>query len=78
MDRNELNYRKTINLDNEYKITIKEFRIWLQDTHEENYFFKKVAFMKREQNSDKNNTENYYNLAWDYNIPIIMVKYFMK
>ncbi len=78
MDKNELNYRKTINVDYEYKITVKEFRNWLHENNEENYFLKKVTFLKKEQNSEKNTTENYYNLAWEYNIPVIMAKYFMK
>lgn len=67
---NELYYRKTINTEPEFKITTKEFLKWLSDNHYTKTFFKEV---KKIYNFD---TNSLYSIAWDYSIPIIMVKYF--
>lgn len=70
MNTNEYNYRKTINLDYEYKITVKEFRKWLQkNPAAESEFWEGLKKIQ------KLSTEDLYFFAWDYNIPIIMVKY---
>ena len=71
-DHNEMEYRKTINVDFEYKITVTEFRKWLRDTNNEKEFFEKLLKIQKMEIDD------YYLFAWDYNIPIIMVKYFRK
>ncbi len=70
MDINEYYYRKTINTDDEYKITIKEFTKWLKKHPDcANELWEKLEKIQ------KLSTEDLYSIAWDYNIPIIMVKY---
>lgn len=71
MSYNEMNYRKCINVDYEFKISINVFRAWLKEHKLERTFFSDLKkFHKFE-------IDDLYYFAWDYNIPIIMVKYFI-
>lgn len=70
MNINEYNYRKTINTDRDYKITIKEFIKWIKK-----YPGCESELWERLKKIQKLSTEDLYHIAWDYTIPIIMVKY---
>jgi hypothetical protein len=70
MNTNEYNYRKTINIDYDYKITIKEFTKWLKKNPAA-----ETELWETLKKIQKLSVEDLYFIAWDYNIPIIMVKY---
>ncbi len=70
MNINEYGYRKTINVDYEYKITIKEFTKWLKKNPAA-----ETELWETLKKIQKLSVEDLYFIAWDYNIPIIMVKY---
>lgn len=70
MNTNEYNYRKTINVDYDYKITIKEFTKWLKKNPAA-----EAELWEALKKIQKLSVDDLYFIAWDYNIPIIMVKY---
>lgn len=71
MDYNTKKYMSTINTDYDYKITISEFSRWLEEHNEDEFFLKKIRSWLIEDDIDY-----LYAVAWDFTIPIIMVKWF--
>ena len=70
MNTNEYNYRKTINVDYDYKITIKQFTKWLKKNPAA-----QAELWETLEKIQKLSVEDLYFIACDYKIPIIMVKY---
>lgn len=70
MNTNEYNYKKTINVNADYRITIKEFRKWLQKNPTI-----EAELLEDLKKIQKLSLDDLYYFAWDYTIPIIMVKY---
>lgn len=70
-DYNTQMYLDTINTDSEYKITVKEFKAWLEKNNLTRQFSEDIRRWLIEDDIDF-----LYSIAWDYNIPIILVKYF--
>lgn len=70
MNINEYNYRKTINVDYDYKITIKQFTKWLKKNPAA-----QAELWETLEKIQKLSVEDLYFIALDYKIPIIMVKY---
>lgn len=68
MTRNQRQYMEEINYDIEYKITVKDFTQWLAENKKEEVFRKML----------ENKDLNVYDIALDFSIPVIMVKYFQK
>lgn len=66
INNNEITYRKQINIDKDYKISIKDFIKWLKEYGEVEGFKKELA------------AYDDYSIATDYSIPVTMVKYFRK
>lgn len=65
MMNNKERYNKEISEQNSYyKVTIKEFINWLKENNEFEWF--KIRIL---------NNENFYNIATNYSIPVIMIKY---
>jgi len=61
-------YMQEINVDPEYRISIKEFTKWLEDNDLYSTFMKML--------NDPN--EDVYDIAQDFSIPVSMVKYFLR
>lgn len=68
MTRNQRQYMEEINYDIEYKITVKDFTQWLTENKKEEVFRKML----------ENKDLDLYDIALDFSIPVIMVKYFQK
>lgn len=66
MISNEMIYRKRINTDKNYRISIKDFVKWLKEYGETEEFKKELVKYDN------------YSIAIDYSVPITMIKYFRK
>lgn len=65
MMTNKERYNKEIAEQNSYyKTTIKEFIDWLKENNEYEWFGIRIL-----------NNEDFYNIATDYSIPLVMIKY---
>lgn len=62
-------YMDAINTSEEFKTTIEEFKEWLNENRDEKGIFR----------SELREVEfNDYYVAWDFRIPVVMVKYFRR
>ncbi len=68
MTQNQKRYMEEINYSIDYRISVKDFKQWLRwNKHEE-------TFRKMLENKDL----DLYDIALDFSIPVIMVKFFQK
>ncbi len=65
---NRQRYEQDINHNEDYRISIKAFREWLQAENMTEVFHKKL----------RDKEETLYDIALDFSIPVAMVKYFKK
>jgi len=68
---NELNYRNHVSHHHDFRISLEFFENWLKEHELEKEFFEKINKLDEEP-------ENIYDIAWDFSIPIIFIKFFQK
>lgn len=64
-------YQMNINTNEYYKISKKDFVKWLEESGEKNFFKNMIE-------ADELNIEEWYDIAVDYSIPFIMIKWFKR
>ena len=71
---NETMYRKSINNSPDFHTSIEEFLSWLTRYEEMDTFLWQIWHYKNAETEEA--TDWAYQIAWDYSIPVSMVKYF--
>lgn len=75
-DYNTLQYMEHVNKDADFRTTVKDFCLWLDEHDEAEALYKQLCYLNRVEGQEAE--EYLYMIAWDYSIPIIMVKYLRR